>query len=684
MQSTFAGPARPNAPIANPAVDESYTLQGLNLRDPDAIITNGETSFTINSREYARNDGEQRVANRMRQGAAVLSTPVGETLDTQQVGSVTDDTLVNNLMGFSTTVPVAVPWTATGSGALTRLDIELTKASFATPTGHIIVEIYTDNSGKPGTLIAESSYLASTVSASPTYTYLTAHFIDAPSLTAGHQYWFMCYIQDNGSGIYLLHQTVAAGGALNVTFTGNKTTGMTITGTSAIGKTCRFKTYLSTAGGVQGHSLRYPSNNANLILFAQLGVVYSVSLSAPTPTVIDSTLSSSAKNIRFTQVDDMTVYVDGTNPARFWDGTNPAANLAGVPSAAPLNVLTWKNYLFFQTGPTRIDFSDINNFTSYPAVNFFYVGTPLSADHITGWEVFHDALTVFTHNTKYLVLAGASANISTFTYKEAVGTKGAVSQEAICADANFIYFISDDGNLYAWNGAKDVLLSDKLQPELSAITDKTKIRLGFYRNQLRLYYPKAPSTFANQMLLYDLELQQWFMDTGHPVNSSDDLYLDSQQLVEFSSLVGAVYLGESGFDDLGKAIAWKYHTNYKTYAYRRRNGQTFGGGSAKKRIKRFHPVVRTEDVNYTMYVGKDMDFANTPDMREYIISGGGATWGSFVWGDGTRYGQAGQISKLSGMSGRGLHIQYRFERTGVETPAELYGYIAQYKLGRQK
>lgn len=673
MQSAFGGPARPQSPTTNPTVDENYTLQGLNQRDPDAIITNGETYFTINSREYARNDGEQRVANRMRQGSSFLSVPVGETLNVENVGIATFDYPITN------TTVIGFPFTVTASGALTRMDFNLKKAVGS--TGHILIEIYTANGASPNVLIAESSILSTGLTTA--YQFLTARFIDAPSVVNGTTYYAVIYVQDNGVGPYYIQGT-AGTGALTIFFTGNKTTGQKITGQGSFAAAFQYKSYISTAGGVQGYNLRYPSNAVNLILFAQLGKLYSTSIGSSATTLIDSSLSSSAQNIRFTQVDDMTVYLDGVNPARYWDGTNSPANLAGVPSTAPLNLITWKNYLFFQTGPTRWDFSDLNNFTSYDSVNFFYVGTPLSADHCTAAIVFADNLTLFTHNTKYLVLAGASASIATFTYKEAVGTKGAVSQEAICSDASAVYFISDDGNLYSWNGVRDTLLSDKLQPELSAIEDKSKIRLDFYRNQLRLYYPKSPSNINNQMLLYDLELDQWFMDTAHPVAGSTNLYLDNQQLVEFSSIVGAVYYGENGFSDLGKALAWKYWTNYKTYAYRRRNGQTFGGGSAKKRIKRFHPVVRTEDAEYTMYVGKDMDFADLPDMREYIITGGGATWGNFVWGDGTKYGQAGQISGLSGMSGRGLHIQYRFERTGVDTPAELYGYISQYKLGRQK
>jgi hypothetical protein len=669
MNSAFTAPHRPNAPFANPAVDENYSLAGLNLRDPDEIMSAGETPFTINSRMYARNTGDSRVANRTRMGASVLSNPVGETLNVQNVATATGDIPITN------TVVFAQPFTPNANGVLGRLDIEIEKVAGA--TGHVLVQVYTDTGGKPGTLLAESSIYSNTISSS--YAYLTTRFIDAPSLVSGTQYWWVAYVQDNGTGPYNLHKT-AASGALQVVFTNN-----VLTSSTPLGYSARYKTYLSTAGGVKGYGLRYPSSNTNnLILFAQLGSVYSTSLTSPTPTAVDSSLTSSAPYVRFTQVNDFSIWVNGVNPARWTDfNTVPTpVNIPGVPAInAPTNVISWQNRLFFMTDVTRVDFSDLSNFTSYTSTNFFYVPTPKSPDHMTGWVVFQDKLTIFTHTTKHVI---SGSDISTFTRKEAVGTKGAVSQEAICADHNGVYFIADDGNLYMWNGASDTLLSDKMQPELSAVTDKSKIRINVYKNQIRVYYPKTPSTFNNQMLLFDLTLKQWFMDTGHPVIGATYLYLDQQQLVEFSSLVGQVYFGETQYSDLGKAIDWKYWTNYKTYAYRRRNGQTYGGGSAKKRIKRFRPIIRTVNADYTMLVGKDQDFANNPDMREYIVAGGGAKWGAFVWGDGSKYGKVGQVDGLAGMSGRGKHIQYRFERKGVETPVELYGYISIYKIGRQK
>lgn len=675
MQSAFSVP-RPNAPLISATADENYGLKGLNLRDPDEIMPAGETPFTINSRMYARDESDSRVANRTRKGCSYLSLPVGQAQDTHNTATGSVGDLAFGDLADGTRRTVAQSFVAGTSGRFTQLDLEIRKASGS--SGYVMIQIFTDKSGLPGDMIAEGSVAGNLLLT--TTAFYSSYYIDAPAITSGSTYWFVVFIQDNGHGTYFLNQSTGSGIKASID------DGVTWGNVSGSGEV-RYKTYISTAGEVKGWTTRYPSTGSNLILFAQLGAIYSASKSSTAVTQIDSGLNSLVTKVRFTQVDDSSIWVNGVDNARIWTGTGSPSNIPNIPApegTPPTNVIPWQNRLFFMTGVTRVDFTDLitdaANLT-FSSVNFFYVPSPKSPDHMTGWTVFQDNLTIFTHETKHITIG---SDISTFTRKEAIGTKGAVSQEAICQDRNFVYFMAPDGQIYRWNGTTDELLSDKVFPELAGIVDKTKVRLDIHNNQLRVYYAKNPSSVNNQMLLLDLELQQWFMDTGRPMQGCTDLYLDANELVEFGASVGQVYFGETQFSDLGKSIDWKYWTEYKTYAYRRRTGQTVGGGSAKKRIKRFRPVIRTADVDYTMFVGKDMDFANSPDMREYIVAGGGAKWGAFVWADGTRWGKTPQIDNLAGMSGRGKHIQYRFERRGVETPVDLYGYIALFKIGVQK
>lgn len=641
------------------ALDETYDLRGLNQVLPDMVKPTGESPYAINFRMYARDENDTRVAIRTRKGSERITTAIGETLDAQNVGTSTGD------LAFSPTRIIAQPFTAGATGSLSRLDFELKKVSGT--TGHIMVQVCANNGGIPGQVIGVSSILGSAVGTA--YAYLSAYVIDAPGVVNGTQYWALLYVQDNGTGSYYVNQTADVG-ALDLKSDDAKMLW------SGLGASFRFKSYIATTGGVKGFHRRYPSNGSKRTLFAAGGSVYEAQDNG-TVTEIDSSLSTSSTFVRFAFVDDKSFYVNGNNVPKQYDGT-AVTNITGAPTGASL-VKIHQGRAFFCIDKTRWVFSDLYDFNTYPSGNFFYVPDPKSADGVTGAISFHDNLLIFTHETKHLLIG---SDIASFTRKEAEGTKGAVCDEAIAADRNYAFFMADDGSINAWNGASDVLMSDKIEPEMAAIPDKTKVRFHLYRNQLRVYYASKNSTFNDRLAVCDLTYSnfrtkdfRWYIDTGRNVVGSLEWNQDvGNDLIEFSSKVAQMYRGEKTGSDMGKPINFKYWTAYKTY----------GSGSSKKRIKRFRPIVRTGEADYTMSVGKDIDFADNPDMRAYVVSGGGAKFGSFIWGDGTLWGKTKMIDRPAGMSGRGHHIQYRFEREGVETPVELYGYIAQVKVGKPK
>lgn len=640
-------------------VEETYDLRGLNQVMPDMVKPSGESPLAENFRMYARDENDTRVAIRTRKGSQRITVPQGQTLDTQNVATQTGD------LSFSTTRIVAQPYTAGASGNLTRLDFEIKKAAGA--TGHIMVEHRSNNGGVPGDLLGASSILASDVT--DTYAYLPAYFIDAPAEVNGTQYWAILYIQDNGSGTYYVRQT-ADSGALDLESTDEQQSW------SSLGASFRFKSYLSTNKGVKGYHRRYPSNSENRTLFAAAGSLYS-SNDNGTVAVVDNTLNASSEYVRFDFVDDKSFYCNGIDRPKYWDGST-VTTLSAAPLATSL-VKIYQGRAFYLSQKTRFDFSDLYDFNTIPSVNFFYVPSPKSSDPVTGAIGFHDNFVIFTHKTKHLLIG---SDLSSFTRKEAEGTKGAVSDEAIVADRNYVYFMSDDGSLNAWNGASDILLSDKIEPEFAAIPDKSKVRLHLYRNQLRVYYPGPTSSENDRRAILDLTYSdfskrdfRWYVDTDVHITGSLDWNQDAaNDLIEFSSRTAWMFRGESGGSDVGKPIDFKYHTAYKTY----------GSGTSKKRIKKFRPILRIGEAAYTLSVGKDFNFADSPDMRAYLVSGGGAVWGQFIWGDGTLWGKTKMLQRQAGMSGRGEHVQYRFERRGVETPVELYGYVAQVKVGKPK
>lgn len=653
MKSNFSQRKRKITASATSQLDETYDFKGLNLVAPDQAMPDGETPYTINSRRYARNETDTRVAIHSRLGSVVMSSAVGVTADDSNIATSTGDLLLE----AGTTI--AQQFTAGSNGVLSSLELEVKKATSG--NGPIIIEIYTDNGGYPGSKVGQTSILPTDITNS--YAYVAANLMDAPTMASGSDYWKVIYIQADGTGSYHLRQT--AGSGLT------KVEGDA--GWSVLSSGFRFKTYFSTAAFIKGFTRRNPQNQDYKTVFAMGNDVYVVDDETPTPTSIDSNISSDSQKVRFAQVDNKTIWVDGENAARWWNGTDTPTQIVGVPGI-PTNVLIYQNRALFvpKDDPTRVNFSELYNFESYRSVDFFYVPSPKSPDHIKAWHEFQDGVTIFTRKTKHIVFG---SSLGTFTRKQAIGTKGAISQEATAADKNKIYFMAPDKLIYSWNGVEDTLISGKMEPEFQKIQDIEKVRLHLHRNQLRVYYNTKSDPTVNKMALFDIEQEQWFRDTGRCVMGSITWDMNDNELVEFSSRCGQLFFGETGYSDAGRAIEFKYWTAYKMY----------GSGIAKDRIRRFRPIVRPSDAPYTLKVGKDIDFQNKPTLRDFLVDSGGAKWGSFTWGDGTKWGGGEKVvdDKVA-MSGRGKHTQFRFEHTSVSVPTWILGYAALVKSGRPR
>lgn len=637
--------------------DETYRLMGLNMAMPDQLITNGETPYCINSRMFAREDGQSRVPVRTRKGPGFYTIPIGETLDKQQtaVTGAASQTL-NQSRRLSTSFVAGL------SGPLTAIDLNLKQN---TGVGTFLVEIRSDNAGVPGDLLAISGTTGNSIAS--TYGYIKFRFHNPAVVAATTKYWIVLYAQDDNTNFFQASSTTATNtSALSIN-----------SGGSWISQnfSLNYKTYVSAAGAIKGWCRHYYSNGTKRTLFAHGTTLYAVNDVDGTTSAVKTGLSSSATRYRYAKMNDKTIVVNGFDQPFEVDSALAVTTLTSVPFV-PNNVVVWKNRAFFTqpSDPTRIFYSDLADETVYPSVNFLYAPAPKTADPITAMTIFQDNLIVFTSETKYII---NGYDVASFTLRQALGTKGALAQEGITQDRNFIYFVSDD-DIYAFNGATDQLLSDKVQPEVDGFADRSKVSIFLYNNQVRIYYPKASQSQNNAMLILDNVYKQWFMDTNTytdlPGMMAQDL---NNPLVEASSIYGALFYGEVAFSDLGAPLDFKYWTPYNKYL----------SAMSKDRIKKFHPELRPASITYTMQIGKDINFQGAPTMIPYVVESGGHIWGAdtSIWGlTGVNWGGGEYEDNNVSLSGRGNHTQYRFERYGANTPVELYGYAGLIKSSRLK
>ena len=613
-----------------------------------------------NFRMYAENTGDRRVTISSRKGAGRHLDPLSETI------SVSDQDTTNStdaLLGIDTNWK-AMPFTPTTTGPLTMVDLRMKKNG---ATGPVRVEIWTNNSGAPGELLAESGILGSDIG--DAVAYVTCRFYEAPSVTNGTQYWIVVYQQDDSTGNYVWRTNSASTLALTSANSGLSWT--------AAGYSLSYKAYVSDLNLIKGMTRYTPSNSTNKTLVAINQNVYRGDDGTHGLTSIVGSMNAAATEYYFTFMDDKAFWVNGYDSLKSWDGTTvDTITHANLPILR--YVIAYKERLWgLEAGdPNRMVYSELPGnddgagnewYDAWLSTSYRYVPRPKANDPITGIVPFQDTLVIFTRSSKYILYGSDPGD---FTMRESTGKKGATHQRAIWADENYIYFASNDG-LYRFDGTNDLLISELVQTEVDAIADMDQVRVAKWNRQIRFYYPSAGSSVQNRCLIWHTVFEEWLLDTdtyvsmATPWTDGDDEY----ELAEVSSLAPAVHLAEQDDHAIGRAIDFEYDCKY----------DSLGNPAQRKRIVKLMPLLDAAG-NHPVEVGVDRDLKDDPRFTTLDLTVGGTTLGTFDLNDGVTLGMSEQFKPMRvRVSGAAYYWQLRFKRKGINNSTRVIGYVLSYR-----
>lgn len=310
-------------------------------------------------------------------------------------------------------------------------------------------------------------------------------------------------------------------------------------------------------------------------------------------------------------------------------------------------------------------------YNSWRSIDYRYVPRPHNGSPVVDFIGFQNAITVFTQDKKYIV---DGYDTGSYTMRESTGSKGAVSSNSVAVDENFVWFVAGDG-FYKYNGSADEKISTPISTIFDACPRKGDIRPVVWKNQVRFYMAASGSAWNNICMIYDKDLEEWMMDTN--VYVKDALWLndlnDSQQLLEFSSTIPAIYLAEQGYNNLGAPIDFEYRFTYDSM---KTPGQ-------KKRIKRFVPIMQGVDTTFPITLAMDKDFEDSPKIKTLILSTNGSVLNSFHLGDGTLLGGSKSFKpQRQSYSGYAYYWQFRLMRRAVNNRVAFVGAQYTYKTKR--
>lgn len=653
MKPRFA-PRRPFIPTKGQALTEQnfFNLRGLNMYQPDELLKDNASPYAQNFRIFDPFNEGSRVSISKRNGQSFYSVPVGET----DSGNLTATTGAAD--GILTTVNwLAQSFTVSASGRLTKVDINV--KNDASGTAPLIVKIYSDNGGQPGTLLATSSISAGNVPGA--YAYTSARFIEAPSVSTATTYWIVTHQQSEGTNNYKWSSTTSTTGA-STSNSGNSWTSQSYA--------FNYKAYVSTSGKIKGVTRFYRTTAAPITVFAHGTQLYTVNDSTGAITSIKTGLSSGANVYNFQTVNDKLYIVNGVDAPLVYDGST-VSTAGGSPPIAS-TVILHKNRLFYlEPNTNRVVFTDAGAYETIGSTNFIYVPSPKTSDAVVSMISFQDNLVLFTKVTKYQLFG---SDLASFVLRESTAKKGCSGLMALAKDDSFLYFMSYDG-VYKYNGGTDQLLSERIDPLLSRIADYQLIDFHVAQNYLHVHYISNGESFEKNTMVYDTKYDEWLFDTyTYALASSTwESQTDNLEVVSGSSVVGQLMYWNVGTSDLGRPIEFEYRTKYHSYDH----------PSRKHRIKRLYPFFKAGSANYYCDVQIDVDDQNNPTSNLVSLGTSGATWGGgYTWGSGSQWGSNILNPTRITIPGQNRKHQIRFVQNGADNPVRILGYTTYTKLRR--
>lgn len=582
-----------------------------------------------------------------RRGATRYSVPVGEAI-TDSITSTTgaaDQTL-------SSTRSIAQKITASSTGRVTRIDVNL--KTTATSTGTLLVQLYSDDSGEPGTLLAASSVNPPAVASS--YDYVPVYFMDAPSVTSGDVIWVVVTAQSDTTGAYNISSTTSATTAL---YRDGTTTWTTATWAVNI------KAYVSPANPVKGVYRAYRFNGLNKTYFAANDSMYSVDDVTGATTSIKSGLSTAYTTYRFEMAQDNLFVAFGAKPHKIDLSTDTVTEVTTATFNANL-LIEHKGLVFYNdtSDGSVLRYTNFGLYETFTSTDFLTFGSPKSQHNIVALAKLNGALYVFARRNKYILLG--DSNI-TWSIDEASDQRGTFSQESLVYDENYIWHADSDG-IHQFNGTESVNLAENFLEEYRDIQDKESIVLEKWNNRLYVFYTPNGRARNKECFVINLLLGLYEgKDLDTRVGRTFARFAQDDLFVQGSSLYAGLFYGElssNNYDNLGSQMQFELRTAYSH----------FDTPAQRKRIPKWRPVFDPVSGSYSVTVGTALDFqADATETTVDLTSDSPKYDSGLTYGGGAKYATSGGSIEPQNLEvpGEFKRIQRRYKHIAAHEPVEV-------------
>lgn len=342
-----------------------------------------------------------------------------------------------------------------------------------------------------------------------------------------------------------------------------------------IGPRCGFFTptlsgWPSWAGGrVRAHAVMIPGSVPHGFVLHDKNLYRYTPGLAVSPTTYAAYASAAGYNASMTKDDSGNVFVaDPSNGMFFHPDGGATTTAVAVGAGAGWRLVRWRDRMVFVDGSSsqsnRIYYSDANNFTSWPAANYYAIGP--SGSTLVALIPFGDSLYAASNDGWYVLTGSLGSSISiseALVGRLPVGDAGGFAAAAISTGMPFVERAS--GACQIFTGA--------------TILERPHHRLYGYGTD----YPTI-HTGANDEIVYNAAGKLWFVDANGVITRHDmtptsaggyifQMFAGSQAIEQVAATLSTVgssasllWAGAMKADaSLLGVMAWPYHRNRPGY-----------------------------------------------------------------------------------------------------------------------
>ncbi len=330
--------------------------------------------------------------------------------------------------------------------------------------------------------------------------------------------------------------------------------------------------------------------------------------------------------------------------------------------------IEYQNRLFgFLKGTSKLQFSDISNFESFPKNN--YIDVDKGNGTLQSLGITSLGLAIYKDKKTFVLLGDTTDN---YRIRERDRKHGCIAPRATQSYNGLSYTLDQDG-IYQFDGQYNKLISRKVNDKLlTNLPLMVKAKAHIFDDKYYLSYPSESSSTGNdRQAVFDFRYNAWAGVDTYGINNyvryDDHMHGTKDDITEVFRLED-----DTCHNDDGLSINWKLDTKE----------WDLGSLGRMKKNKKLFVECKAITTSTLLVIKSEVDNEGFDNVGNLDLGTAGSLWDNFIW-DVDDWSGADNVIDRFRVGQKGRNIKFRFSNNSTNE-VELYKYENSFKVRKIK